>query len=126
MLRLEYITYHFAILRLDGISNYCKQKPDAVNDTKLTAMLDSIDFSDIKGLRKTDFRNCMMHFGLKSKEGTPYIDANSIDLAKPFCGLVESQFGKSYEDYQTLIEAELTEMYNRISNYLDFDLALSE
>lgn len=126
LLRLEYITYHFTLLRLDGINNYCKQKCDAVNDAKLTTMLDSIDYSDIKGLRKTEFRNCMMHFGLMSKEGTSYINANNIDLAKPFCGLVESQFGKSYEDYQILIEAELTEMYNSISNYLDLDLALPE
>lgn len=123
LLRLEYITYHFALLRLDGISNYCKQNSKVVNDTKLTELLGSIDYSDAKGVRKPEFRNCMMHFGLKAKDGTSLIDSNNVDLAKPFCGLVESQFGKSYEEYQSSIEAELTEMFDSISKYLDFDLA---
>ena len=123
LLRLEYITYHFALLRLDGISNYCKQNSKVVNDIKLTELLGSIDYTDAKGLRKPEFRNCMMHFGLKAKDGSSLIDGTNVDLAKPFCGLIESQFGKSYEEYQSSIEAELTEMFDRISKYLDFDLA---
>lgn len=124
LLRLEYIAYHFALLRLDGISNYCKQNSKMVNDTKLTELLGSIDYTDAKGLRKTEFRNCMMHFGLTDRDGNPLIGIDNIDLAKPFCGLIESQFGKSYEDYQTSIEAELTMIYKNLSNYLNFDLSL--
>ena len=123
LLRLEYITYHFALLRLDGISNYCKQNSKVVNDTKLTELLEGIDYTDAKGLRKPEFRNCMMHFGLKAKDGNSLIDGTYVDLAKPFCGLIESQFGKSYEEYQSCIEAELAELFDSISKYLDFDLA---
>ena len=123
LLRLEYITYHFALLRLDGISNYCKQNSKVVNDTKLTELLEGIDYTDAKGLRKPEFRNCMMHFGLKAKDGSSLIDGTYVDLAKPFCGLIESQFGKSYEEYQSCIEAELAELFDSISKYLDFDLA---
>ena len=126
LLRFEYITYHFAILRLDGISNYCRQNSELINDSKLTGLLGSIDYTDAKGLRKPEFRNCMMHFGLTDKDGDPLIDENSIDLSKPFCGLIESQFGKSYEEYQSNIETELESIFDRISKYLSFDLSLPE
>lgn len=126
LLRLEYITYHFALLRLDGISNYCKQNSKVVNDTKLTELLGSIDYTDVKRLRKPEFRNCMMHFGLKAKDGSSLIDGTNVDLAKPFCGLIESQFGKSYEEYQSNIEIELESIFDRISKYLSFDLSLPE
>ena len=126
LLRLEYITYHFALLRLDGISNYCKQNSKVVNDTKLTELLGSIDYTDVKRLRKPEIRNCMMHFGLKAKDGSSLIDGTNVDLAKPFCGLIESQFGKSYEEYQSNIEAELESIFDKISKYLDFDLSLPE
>ncbi len=126
LLRLEYITYHFALLRLDGISNYCKQNSKEVNDTKLTELLGGIDYTDAKGLRKSEFRNCMMHFGLKAKDGSSLIDSANVDLAKPFCGLIESQFGKSYEEYQSNIEAELESIFDKVSKYLDFDLSLPE
>lgn len=126
LLRLEYITYHFALLRLDGISNYCKQNSKVVNDTKLTELLDSIDYTDVKRLRKPEIRNCMMHFGLKAKDGSSLIDGTNVDLAKPFCGLIESQFGKSYEEYQSNIEIELESIFGRISKYLSFDLSLPE
>ena len=97
-----------------------------VNDTKLTELLGSIDYTDVKRLRKPEFRNCMMHFGLKAKEGSSLIDGTNVDLAKPFCGLIESQFGKSYEEYQSNIEAELESIFDKISKYLDFDLSLPE
>ncbi len=126
LLRLEYITYHFALLRLDGISNYCKQNSKEVKDTKLTELLGSIDYTDATGLRKSEFRNCMMHFGLKAKDGSSLIDSANVDLAKPFCGLIESQFGKSYEEYQSNIEAELESIFDKVSKYLDFDLSLPE
>ena len=86
-------------------------------------VLGSIDYTDVKRLRKPEIRNCMMHFGLKAKDGSSLIDGTYVDLAKPFCGLIESQFGKSYEEYQSCIEAELAELFDSISKYLDFDLA---
>lgn len=126
LLRLEYITYHFALLRLDGISNYCKQNSKVVNDTKLTKLLASIDYTDATGLRKPEFRNCMMHFGLKAKDGASLIDSDNFDLAKPFCGLIESQFGKNYAEYQSCIETDLTMIYEKLNEYLAFDLSLEE
>lgn len=87
-------------------------------------MLSNIDFTNSDNLRRTDFRNCMMHFGLTDKNGFPLISEEKIDLALPFCGLVESQFNMSYEDYRSKLENQLTLLYEMIKEYLDFDLQL--
>ena len=76
LLRLEYITYHYALKRMDEILKYCNSNKSGVSDCNLIKMLQSIDCSNSNGLRNTDFRNCMMHFELKDKEG------NSLETAK--------------------------------------------
>ena len=95
LVRFEYISYHYALLRLDGLLKFCAENSSAINDAKLIRMLSNIDFTNSDNLRKTDFRNCMMHFGLTDKNGFPLISEEKIDLALPFCGLVESQFNES-------------------------------
>ena len=126
LLRLEYITYHYALKRIDGILKYCKTKRSDISDSNLVEMLESIDLSNSNNLRKTDFRNCMMHFELKDKNGTPLISEEKFDLSLPFCGLVETQFGLSYAGYQALIEAELNCLYDTINTYLGFELLLKD
>ena len=124
LVRLEYIAYHYALLRLDGLMKYCAGNPSVINDSKLTDMLNRIDFTNADSLRKTDVRNCMMHFGLIDSNGFPLISEEKIDLALPFCGLVESQFDMSYEDYKSKLEVQLTLLYKIIKDYLNFDLPL--
>ena len=124
LLRLEYITYHYALKRIDGILRYCKMNPHEISDSNLIQMLESIDCTNSNNLRKTDFRNCMMHFELKDKDGNSLISEEKFDLAIPFCGLVETQFGFSYSEYQTLLEAELNSLYIAINMYLGFELLL--
>jgi hypothetical protein len=126
LLRLEYITYHYAIARLEGIMNYCNANKDLVNDPNMLKMFNSIDYSNTNGLRTSSFRNCMMHFGLLSKEGRPLISEESLDLSVPLCGLIETQFSMSYELYKSKVEAELVNISNTITSYLDFDILLSE
>lgn len=124
LVRFEYITYHYALLRLDGLMKFCLENSSAVNDAKLTNMLSNIDFTNADNLRKTNFRNCMMHFGLTDKNGVPLVNEEKIDLSLPFCGLVESQFNMSYEDYKTKLEVQLVHLYKMIKDYLDIDLRL--
>jgi hypothetical protein len=124
LVRLEYITYHYALLRLDGLMKYYIENPTAINDAKLTNMFNSIDFTNADNLRKTDFRNCMMHFGLTDKNGNSLIDEENVNLALPLCGLVESQFNMSYTDYKAKLEIQLILLYNLIKDYLAFDLPL--
>lgn len=125
LLRFEYITYHYALLRLEGIMTYCNSHKDVVNDFKLIDALNRIDYTNGDGLRKTEFRNCMMHFGLTDNDGCSLIDEDKVDLSVPFCGLVESQFNMTYEDYKSKLEAQLISLYEIIKDYLDFDLLLS-
>lgn len=122
LLRFEYITYHYALFRLEGILKYCL-KTNA--DSKLISLLNGFDYSN-NNLRKTEFRNCMMHFGLKDANGTPLITESQLNLSLPFCGLVESQFGISYELYKTDIENALIDIYNKIKDYLDFELLIDK
>lgn len=124
LLRFEYIIYHYSLKRIDGILRYCKTNHNEISDSNLVQMLEAIDCSNSNKLRKTDFRNCMMHFELKDKKGTPLISEEKFNLSIPFCGLVETQFGYSYADYQVLIEKELVHLYDVINEYLGFSLLL--
>lgn len=72
--------------------------------SKKQKMLESIDCTNSNYLRKTDFRNCMMHFELKDKDENSLIAEKNFDLAIPFCGLVETQ------------------LYEKLNIYLGFDL----
>lgn len=125
LLRLEYITYHYALARLEGIMNYCNANSGSVDDPNMLKMLNSIDYSNSNGLRASSFRNCMMHFGLFSKEGQSLIAEDLLDLSIPMCGLIETQFNMNYVQYRSKIETELTHISDCITNYLDFELLLS-
>lgn len=126
LLRLEYITYHYALKRIDGILKYCKTNNSEISDFNLLKLLESIDCSNSNNLRNTNFRNCMMHFELKDKDGNPLISENNLNLAVPFCGLVETQFNLSYSEYQALIEKELVYLYDAINDYLGLGLLLKD
>lgn len=124
LLRIEYITYHYSLIRLGSIKEYCINKNNAVNDMKLIKILESIDYNN-DNLRKTEFRNCMMHFGLIDSNKNSLISESKFDISLPFCGLVESQFNMSYDDYKLKIETQLNYIYEKIKDYLNFNLLLS-
>ncbi len=125
LLRLEYITYHYALKRIDGILKYCNINQNDISDSNLISILEAIDCSNSNNLRKTEFRNCMMHFELRDKNGTPLIAKEKFNLAIPFCGLVETQFDLSYSEFKEKIEKELFNLYNKLQDYLGFDLLLN-
>ena len=56
--------------------------------------------------------------------GVSLINEEKIDLSLPFCGLVESQFNMSYDDYKAKLEVQLINLYKMIKDYLDIDLRL--
>lgn len=126
LLRIEYITYHYALIRLDGIMRYCNSNADKLNDPVLLKMLNNIDYSYGNGLRKSEFRNCMMHFGLFDKNNDSLIYESKFDLSIPFCGLVGSLFSMSYDEYKCKIEGELTLIYTKLKDYMGFDLLLND
>lgn len=121
LLRLEYITYHYTIRRLEGIKNYVNTKQEEINDIKLREVLNSIDYSNERGLFNSEFRNCMMHFGLKTKQDSSLIEESKVDFSVPFCGLIESQFcDVNYKSYQNNIETELSFIHDILQRYLCF------
>ena len=124
LLRFEYITFHYALKRLEGIMKYCNNNRNEIDDQKLLNMLNSIDYSNSNGLRKSEFRNCMMHLCLFNDEGNSLIEETKIDFAIPFCGLIESQFGMTYDEYKSRIEEQLNVVYEKIKNYMGFELLL--
>lgn len=126
LLRLEYVTYHYALKRICDILKYCKANKGEIADPNLIQMLENIDCSYSNSLRKTEFRNCMMHFALSNKDELFLISDEKFDLSIPLCGLVETQFGLSYAEYQALIEAELSVLYTSINTYLGFDMLLKD
>lgn len=126
LLRFEYITYHYAIKRLEGILNYCRSSKSQIDDNNLIEALNKIDYNNANHLRDTNFRNCMMHFGLKGKNDSPLIKEEKFNLALPFCGLVESVFDMTYDEYKEKVESELTNLYDIIRKYLQFELLLAD
>ena len=121
LLRFEYITYHYVIRRLYDLTKHCNEHADNLEDGRLIDLLNSIDYQNVNGLRNTVTRNCMMHFGLTNLDGTSCINEESFDLAQPFCGLIESQFSMSYDEYKSKLETELLNIYRKIQEYLSID-----
>ena len=122
LLRLEYVTYHYTIKRLKGIKVY--GNTNIHNDSNLIQMLNNIESLYHSSLINTDFRNCMMHFGLIGSDYKPLICEEKINLSLPFCGLVESQFDMSYEEYKSKLEMQLLFIYEKIKDYMNFKLEL--
>lgn len=121
LLRIEYITYHYTIKRLNQTLEHCRNHCQLSDDTKLIDMLNSIDYINTNRLRDKDFRSCMMHFGLTNKNMVPILKDDKINFGVPFCGLVESVFNMTYSEYKAKIETELTKIYDAINDYLNFE-----
>lgn len=125
LLRLEYITYHYVLEKLDGIKKFCDNS-NLFKDKNLVDALNSINYLSRNELWKSEFRNCMMHFELKTNEGVPLIEESKLDLSIPFCGLVESQFeGMTYDTYKNKIEKELIGISESLKQYLDLSIHLT-
>lgn len=124
LLRLEYITYHYALVRLEKIYKFHSINITSSVDPNLMKMFQKINYKT--ELKNSEFRNCMMHFGLRDKTGSSLIEEKNFNLSIPFCGLIESQFKMTYNEYKTLLEKELAKIYDNIKEYLGFDLLLNE
>lgn len=102
-LRIYYITYYYAIERLEDIKNHSENN---IENIELLKMLNKIDFDN--SLINTDFRNCMMHYGLVDKENNFLIKRNKLNLEIPMMGLVESCFGDlNYFELKKIIKEKL-------------------
>ncbi len=115
---VEPITYHYTMVRLEKMLKYCKSNGAIFENTRLPQMLSEFDFGNMNGLRNSDFRNCMMHFGLRHNSDRFFISEKLFNLSVPFCGLVETCFGFDYEEYKTKVEEQLAFIYSILEDYL--------
>ena len=78
--------------------------------------------ADKCNLFTSSFRNCMMHYGLKTDDDNhyPIIESQYLDYEKPLWGLVESCYnGTSYSELKNRIENKLDIMADSLKRWLD-------
>ena len=67
ILRIEYILYHYLMKRFLELKDYVNKHTNEINDCKLSILLEKL--IETKMFKNSDFRNCMMHYGLEDKRG---------------------------------------------------------
>lgn len=110
LLKAEYIIYHYSLQESKRMRNYFEQGI-ATTWTKYACNAFDRYIDNYGEFTNTVFRNCMMHYGLKNKDGSYCIKNEDLDTSKLLCGLVESCFpGYDYFSFQESIEEALYEL----------------
>ena len=117
-LRVYYIAYYYTIKRLEDIKNQLEN--NNTENIELMKMLNRLDFDN--SLINTEFRNCMMHYGLVDKENNFLINSNTFNLNIPMFGLVESCFDNlNYFELKKIIKEKLENISTEIDVVLNID-----
>jgi len=116
LFRIKYIVTYYAYCGLAkfarNITNENKNITPEIED--LIIIINAIE-SDKKTYFDTNFRSCMMHYGLKN-DGISFIDRNQLDQEIPFYGLIESCFNMKHFDEQNTI---ISNLMNKLSSTLE-------
>lgn len=122
-LRIEYIACYYAVNSLSKVHNSIIELD--MNTTQVEKDYNTIeDDIDKSNLFNQNFRNCMMHYGLKTDDENhyPIIEPQYLDYDKPLWGLVESCYdGISYSELKIKIEDKLDIMADVIKKWLDIE-----
>ena len=117
-LRIYYIAYYYAIERLEDIKNHIKN--NEIDNLNFKKLLTRITVN--KSFMNSEFRNCMMHYGLINKESKFLIKEQKFDLDIPLMGLVESCFDNvNYFELKKYIKDELENISQTIDNILNIN-----
>ena len=117
-LRIYYIAYYYAIERLEDIKNHIEK--NEIDNLKFKKLLTRITVN--KSFMNSEFRNCMMHYGLINKESKFLIKEQKFDLDIPLMGLVESCFDNvNYFELKKYIKDELENISQTIDNILNIN-----
>ena len=117
-LRIYYIAYYYAIERLEDIKNHIKN--NEIDNLNFKKLLTQINLN--KNFMNTEFRNCMMHYGLINKENKFLIEEQKFNLNIPMMGLVESCFNNiNYFELKKNIKEELENISQVIDNILNIN-----
>jgi len=120
-LKIYYITYYYAIIRIQDLERYLK------NSNITILKIDNI-FSCTKKICQEingDFRSCMMPFEFKKpKQGKILINSEYLDYSTNLFGLVESLFnGVSYYNFKRIILNNLHTLLVELNDYLNIDIS---
>lgn len=117
-LRIYYIAYYYAIERLEDIKNHIDN--NEIENSNFNELLTQIQLNN--NFMNGDFRNCMMHYGLKNKENRFLIEEQKFNLDIPMMGLVESCFDNlDYFELKRKIKLELENISQVIDNILNIN-----
>ena len=117
-LRIYYIAYYYAIERLEDIKNHIDN--NEIENSNFNELLTQIQLNN--NFMNGDFRNCMMHYGLKNKENRFIIEEQKFNLDIPMMGLVESCFDNlDYFELKRKIKLELENISQVIDNILNIN-----
>lgn len=120
-LRIYYITYYYALQRLDDIKNHITMN-DMLNN-KIQNFYSIINIDD-KEWMNTEFRNCMMHYDLIDKNNKFLIRDEYLNVNIPLFGLVESCFnGIKYDELKSKILEKLNLLSTEIQKLLDLNIS---
>ena len=110
--RVEYIVAYYTYRALRRLKNYCENNDDI--KLNLEMLNEIFDKGDV--IFQSNFRNCMMHYGLENRNVLSY-----EYIEKEFFGIVETCF--EGQDYQTYING-LREFSDMIIVFLEnrFDI----
>lgn len=114
--RVEYIVVYYTYRALRRLKNYCENNDDI--KLNLEMLNEIFDKGDV--IFQSNFRNCMMHYGLENRNVLSY-----EYIEKEFFGIVETCF--EGQDYQTYI-ISLRELSDMIIVFLEnrFDITKIE
>jgi hypothetical protein len=107
LFRVEYNVTYYTYKALCRLKNYCENNSDLGIDTAALSDVINLD-TDIF---QTNFRNCMMHYGIQGKK---VVSKENID--QPLFGMIETCFfGMKFQTYYL----KLRKLEDRMIDYLE-------
>jgi hypothetical protein len=120
-LKINYISYYYAIRKLQNFQQYLIQNKlltSDISDFFLSIGLDNVKYIDKDEYKA--FRSYVMHSHLSDKDGNALISNENLDVDKPLFGLVETCFdGMSYSDLKQAVISETTKISDILSQWLE-------
>lgn len=118
VLRVEYVVAHYGWKSLKMLKQHCENNKGYDFGNDISSILEEGAM-----LFASEFRNCMMHYGLCDKEGKPLIAPLYYDERVPFYGLIESLFnGQSCEEFYSKMRLYLDKMERYLMTWVNVDI----
>lgn len=116
-LKINYISYHYAIHKLNDLQHYLIQNKLLTQD--VANYFDEMNIQNAPYINKK-LRNYVMHSKFVDKEGISIIGPDHLDKSKPLFGLIESCYDSiNYVKLKSSIISETTKISDVLSRWLN-------